>query len=239
MSSDVALPHDVAVTEDLVTAVRAALAAGGDPEKAAQQQRYMKSELPYRGYAAPELRALLRPLLMAYEPADRDSWEATVRSLWDKATHREEWYAAIAVARHRKAREWLSPESVPLLRHLVVTGAWWDVVDETAQHLVGPTLVAHRGEMTPVLRSWATDEDLWVRRTAVICQVGLRGDTDLDLLEHAIEANLDDPTFWLRKAIGWALRDYGRTDPGWVRAEVLRHGGRMSGLSRREALKHL
>ena len=90
-----------------------------------------------------------------------------------------------------------------------------------------------------MLRAWATDDDLWVRRTAVICQVGLRADTDLDLLEHAIEANVDDPTFWLRKAIGWALRDYARTDPGWVRAEVLRHGDRMSGLSRREALKHL
>jgi len=227
------------VTEDLVTAVRDALAAGGDPEKAAQQQRYMKSALPYRGYAAPELKALLRPLLASYEPVDRVTWERTVRALWDDATHREERYAAIAVARHRRARAWLAPESVPLLRHLVVTGAWWDLVDETAQHLVRPALVAHRAELTPVLWGWASDEDVWVRRTAVICQLGLRADTDLDLLEHAIESNLDDQTFWLRKAIGWALRDYGRTDPGWVRAEVLRHGDRMSGLSRREALKHL
>jgi 3-methyladenine DNA glycosylase AlkD len=229
----------VSVTEDLVAAVRTALAAGGDPEKAAQQQRYMKSALPYRGYAAPELKALLRPLLASYDPVDRAAWESTVRELWDGATHREERYAALAVARHRRARGWLAPESVPLFRHLVVTGAWWDLVDETAQHLVRPALVDHRAELTPVLWAWATDDDLWVRRTAVICQVGQRADTDLDLLEHAIESNLDDETFWLRKAIGWALRDYGRNDPGWVRAEVLRHGDRMSGLSRREALKHL
>lgn len=227
------------MTDPFVTAVRAALAAGGDPEKAAQQQRYMKSALPYRGYAAPELKALLRPLLASYDPIDRETWERTVRALWDGATHREERYAALAVARHRRARVWLAPESVPLLRHLVVTGAWWDLVDETAQHLVRPALVAHRAELTSVLWAWASDEDLWVRRTAVICQIGQRGDTDLDLLEHAIETNLDDQTFWLRKAIGWALRDYGRTDPGWVRAEVSRHGDRMSGLSRREALKHL
>jgi 3-methyladenine DNA glycosylase AlkD len=227
------------VTDDLVTAVRAALAAGGDPERAAQQQRYMKSELPYRGYTAPELRALLRPLLASYEPVDRMTWERTVRALWDGATHREERYAAIAVARHRRARVWLAPESLPLFRHLVVTGAWWDLVDETAQHLVRPTLVAHRAALTPVLRAWASDEDLWVRRTAVICQLGLRADTDTDLLRHAIDLNVDDPTFWLRKAIGWALRDYARTDPDWVRAEVSRHGDRMSGLSRREALKHL
>ena len=227
------------MTDQIVTAVRDALASGGDPEKAAQQQRYMKSELPYRGYTSPELKALLRPVLASYEPVDRVTWEGAVRALWDGATHREERYAALALARHRRARSWLDPESVPLLRHLVVTGAWWDLVDETAQHLVRPALVEHRQALTPVLRAWATDDDLWVRRTAVICQVGLRADTDLDLLEHAIEANVDDPTFWLRKAIGWALRDYARTDPGWVRAEVLRHGERLSGLSRREALKHL
>ena len=170
------------VTDDLVTAVRAALAAGGDPERAAQQQRYMKSALPYRGYSAPELKALLRPLLASYQPTGRAAWEATVRSLWDDATHREERYAAIAVARHRQASAWLAPESVPLFRHLVVTGAWWDLVDETAQHLVRPALARHRSGLTPTMQMWATDADLWVRRTAVICQLGRRADTDTDLL---------------------------------------------------------
>jgi len=235
----VAVPADAPPDHALVSAIRAALVAGGDPEGALQQQRYMKSTLPYRGFTSPRLKALLRPLLAEHPPADPDSWEATVRTLWDEATHREEWYAALAVARHREARAWLAPASMPLFRHLVVTGAWWDVVDETATHLVGPALVAHRAELTAVLREWAIDADLWVRRTAVICQVGRKEATDTDLLRHAIEANVDDRTFWLRKAIGWALRDLARTDPDWVRAEVARHGDRLSGLSRREALKHL
>jgi 3-methyladenine DNA glycosylase AlkD len=199
----------------------------------------MKSAMPYRGLAAPELKAALRPLLSGYEPGSRARWEATVRVLWDEAAYREERYAATALARHRNARPWLDPGSVPLFRHLVVTGAWWDHVDEVAQHLVGTALVAHRADLTPLLRDWATDGDLWVRRTAVICQIGHRTGTDTDLLRHAIEANVDDPTFWLRKAVGWALRDYARTDPDWVRSEVDRLGDRLSGLSRREALKHL
>jgi 3-methyladenine DNA glycosylase AlkD len=223
----------------LVDAVRTALAAGGDPERAAQQQRYMKSTLPYRGFTAPELKAVLRPLLTAYPPEDRQVWEATVRELWDGATHREERYAALALGRHRLAGPWLGPESVPLFRHLVVTGAWWDVVDETAQHLVRPALDAHGPELTRVLRGWAVDEDLWLRRTAVICQVGRRDRTDPELLREAIEANLGDGSFWLRKGIGWALRDYARTAPDWVLAEVRSYGDRLSGLSRREALKHL
>jgi 3-methyladenine DNA glycosylase AlkD len=206
---------------------------------AAKQQAYMKSAMPYHGLPAPRLTAELRPLLRDWRPTSRAEWEATVRELWDGATHREEWYAAIKVARHRRARGWLDVASLPLSRHLVVTGAWWDVVDEVATHLVGDVLAAHRSGATPTVRAWATDDDLWLRRTAVICQVNHKAETDLDLLRLAIEANVEDPSFWLRKAIGWALRQLARTDPDWVRAEVDRLGVRLSGLSRREALKHL
>ena len=86
--------------------LRAELAAAGDPVRAADQQRYMKSAMPYHGISAPELRALLRPHLKAFAPADRDEWETTVRTWWDGATHREERYAALALARHRVARPW-------------------------------------------------------------------------------------------------------------------------------------
>jgi 3-methyladenine DNA glycosylase AlkD len=223
---------------ELVDAVRRALAAAGDPQVAVQQQTYMKSELPYFGLPSPRLKAELKPLLRDWQPADDGQWAGTVRTLWDEATHREEWYAAIAVARHRRARAWLDPASLDLWEHLIVTGAWWDVVDDVATHLVGDVLAGHRSAATPLVRAWATDDDLWLRRTAVICQIGHRADTDLQLLRHAIEANVDDPTFWLRKAIGWALRQHARTDPDWVRAEVDRLGDRLSGLSRREALKH-
>jgi 3-methyladenine DNA glycosylase AlkD len=224
---------------DLVRAIRHALEEGADPERAIGQQRYMRSALPYRGLTSPQLKATLRPLLAAYAPTSREAWEATVRELWDRASFREEWYAAIALVRHRAARAWLDPASMPLLRHLVVTGAWWDVVDDVATHPLGDTLSRHRAEVTPLLRGWAVEDDVWLRRAAIICQVGDGDATDVDLLRHAIEANLDDPTFWIRKAIGWALRDRARTDPGWVRAEVDRYGERLSGLSRREATKHL
>ncbi|MCD4527247.1 DNA alkylation repair protein [Nocardioides sp. cx-173] len=224
---------------DLVESVRAALAAAGDAERARAQQAYMKSVMPYRGIGAPELRKVLRPPLALYRPASREEWTATVRALWDEAAYREERYAALAVARHRLAREWLDPGSLDLWRHLVVTGAWWDLVDEIAAHLVAPTLRSHRQKVAPVMRAWMTDDHLWLRRTAVLSQLGAKGETDVVLLRDAIEHNLEDRSFWLRKAIGWALRDYARTDPDWVRAEVARLGDRLSGLSRREALKHL
>jgi 3-methyladenine DNA glycosylase AlkD len=223
----------------LVPAIRRTLTAARDPEVAAKQQAYMKSPMPYFGLPAPRLTAELRPLLRDWRPASREQWAATVRALWDDAGHREEWYAAIAVARHRRARGWLDVPSLELWRHLVVTGSWWDVVDDVASHLVGDVLSAHRTEATPAVHAWATDENLWLRRTAVICQINHKSETDVGLLRHAIEANVDDTSFWLRKAIGWALRQHARTDPDWVRTEVARLDDRLSGLSRREALKHL
>ena len=90
-----------------------------------------------------------------------------------------------------------------------------------------------------MIRAWARDDDLWVRRTAVLSQVRHHQDTDTDLLHDVIAANLHDTSFWLRKAIGWALRDYSRSDPEWVRSEVDRLGPRLSGLSRREATRRL
>jgi 3-methyladenine DNA glycosylase AlkD len=219
--------------------LRSELAAAGDPVRAAQQQRYMKSSMPYHGLAAPELRSLLRPHLRAFAPTGRAEWERTVRAWWDGATYREEWYAAIAVARHRCAVGWQDVDTLALYRHLVVSGAWWDVVDEIAQHLVGACLLADRTRVTEVMRGWAVADDLWLRRTAVICQISHGDEVDEDLLAFAIERNLDDTSFWLRKAIGWALRQHARVDPAWVRGYVDQLGGRLSGRSRREALKHL
>ena len=224
---------------EVVSAIRTTLAGAGDPEVATAQQAYMKSSMPYHGVNAPRLKQALRPILAAYRPGDRADWEATVRELWDGATHREERYAATALARHRAARPWQDPGSLDLYRHLVVTGAWWDHVDEVAAHLVGGVLAGHRAVVSPVMRTWSRDDDLWVRRTAVLSQLRCKADTDTDLLHDVIEANINDTSFWLRKAIGWSLREYSRTDPDWVRAEVDVLGDRLSGLSRREATRRL
>lgn len=229
----------------LVSAVRAALASAGDPVRAAGQQAYMKSEIPYRGITAAEMRALLRPLLAdsALAPRTREDWEADVRALWEAPAYREDRYAALAVSGHRAARAWQDPGTLGLYRHLVQTGAWWDLVDPLAADRVGPILLRHRDAVTPTIRAWAVDEDLWVRRTAILAQLKHREATDTALLAEVLDANLDGSLhgreFFVRKAIGWSLRQHARTDPHWVRAYVDSRGSRLAGLSRREALKHL
>jgi len=230
-----------AARDDLVRAVRTALAAAGDPERARAQQAYMKSEVPFHGISSPDLKALLRPVLAdpAHRMASREEWDATVRELWDGASYREERYAALALTGHRTCRGWQDPQALPLYEHLVTTGAWWDLVDPVASDRVGPILLRFPDQVTPLVRRWAVADDLWLRRTAILSQLKARERTDTTLLRDCVEPNLGDSSFWIRKAIGWALRSYARTDPAWVRAEVERCGSRLSGLSRRGALKHL
>jgi 3-methyladenine DNA glycosylase AlkD len=129
-------------------------------------------------------------------------------------------------------------EVLDLWREMIVTGAWWDHVDAVA-HRIGALLLAHRDHMTPLIRDWARDPDRWLRRSSIICQLSLKSRTDVALLQEVITVNAADPEFFVRKAIGWALRDYARTDPDWVRALVADQIAVLSPLSRREALKHL
>ena len=230
---------------DVVDAVRRELKAAGDPGRAVGQQAYMKSAMPFRGLTSPALRTTLRPLLAdpAYLLNDRDEWEATVRDLWDAARFREERYAALAICGHRPYRQWATERAVmSLYRHLVESGAWWDFVDDIASHRIGPILRANPGSEADRMRSWASAGNLWVRRAAILSQLSSKEETNRQLLLDCIKPNLDDRDFFIRKAVGWSLRQYahcGTEAADWVRSSVDELGPRLSPLSRREALKHL
>ena len=223
----------------LVEDIRSAFAANANPGIASQQQAYMKSDLPYYGLKAPEVRKALKPLLIRHTLETAAEWELAIRKLWDSVTHREEWYAAIAVARYGRYREYRTGiDSLSLYEHMIRTGAWWDVCDEIAHHLVGAVLMAHPEEATAVMRAWSTDDHLWIRRCSILSQGTHKDKTDPALLRDCILPSIDDTDFFSRKAIGWALRDYARENPDWVVAFVNEFDGRLSGLTIREALKH-
>ena len=223
----------------MVEAVRIELEVAADGAKAGPMQAYMKSELPYRGCPSPVVKRICRELFAAHPLATRETWEGTVRALWDEASYREERYVAIALTGYKLYREWQDIETVDLYDHLITSGAWWDYVDELAIRRVGPLLRSHPESVTPVLLLWARDNDIWRRRTAILAQIGAGDALDTKLLVACIEPSLGRTEFFLRKAIGWALRQHARVDPDWVRAYVSRHGPELSPLSRREAMKHL
>jgi 3-methyladenine DNA glycosylase AlkD len=226
----------VAADAELIATIRAGLRGLADPARAEGMAAYMKSTMPCLGVRLPQVRALVRSAARTRPPASAPDLKDTVGDLWRNAEYREERYAATELLNVPAARRLRVPSLITLYEELIVTGAWWDHVDEVS-HRVGELLLDFPAEIGPIVRRWQRSDDRWLRRASVICQISARDRTDLDLLTAAIEANAADRDFFLRKAIGWALRSYAYTDPEWVRSFVAAH--ELSPLSVREATRRL
>ncbi|WP_309108274.1 DNA alkylation repair protein [Arthrobacter sp.] len=225
-----------AVNSVLLAEIRLGLAERCDPVRAAGAQAYMKSSIPSLGVSVPEVRRLAKAVADAHPFESLEQLKDTVLELWRNATFREERYAAIDLTGLRLAAR--EPPMLPVYEEIIRSGAWWDFVDGVSER-IGTLLQADRRTMTVLLRTWSRDSDFWIRRASITSQLKARAHTDTGLLSDVIEANLADPEFFIRKAIGWALREYAKTDPDWVLTFVTKHGGDISPLSRREALKNI
>jgi 3-methyladenine DNA glycosylase AlkD len=223
----------------LVEAIRSELAQHADPNRAPGMQAYMKSAMPYLGVTTPTLREVCRRVFAEYPLPSADEWKRTVRRLWDTATFREERYAALELVADRRYSDYRTLAALQLYEYLIVSGAWWDLVDGLATHQVGDLLRRYPDEMRPTLLAWSRGADHWLRRTSIICQVGFKRSTDAELLFACIEPSLTERDFFLRKGIGWALREYAKADPQRVAIYVEEQEGQLSALSRREALKYV
>lgn len=197
----------------------------------------MKSALPYFGVPMAEVRRLARRFGAELAFADFADFEAFVRGTWSGATHREERSVALSLLDLKQTRRFQTLEALPLYEWLIVDGAWWDLVDEVATHRLAPLLASDRVAVVKVLRRWSKSGALWLRRSAIICQVLCHEATDCELLFALIEPALGEKEFFLRKAIGWALRAAARAQPHEVRDWLEANRGRLSGLSLREAEK--
>ena len=199
----------------------------------------MKSAMPFYGVPAPAQRAIYREVFPRHPLPTFAAWKRVVLELWRGAKFREERYAAIELTGHRLHRAHQTLEAFPIYEEMIADGAWWDLVDAVAIHRMGPLLDRYPAAMTKKMRAWRTSKDMWKRRTSIICQVARKQRTDLSLLYACIEPNMADREFFIRKAIGWALRAYAYLDGAEVKRFVRAHEGELSPLSKREALKNL
>lgn len=223
----------------LTAAVRTELARLGMPEQAGVLHTYMKSTMPFRGVRAPQQTRVFRTIFAAHPLNSAEEWRATVLALWREAGFREERYAALALLGARRYRDFRTLDVLPVYEELIVTGAWWDLVDGVAIHRIGELLAQYPEPVRATMLAWSADADRWKRRAAILCQCARKGKTDQALLYACIAPNLKDDDFFIRKAIGWALREYAKVQPAAVRQYVQAHADALKPLSQREALKHL
>lgn len=226
----------------LLQSLRRSLIAVADPSRAEGMQRYMKSVQPCHGCSRGVSLTAFKEAFRDVRFGSAEEWAAAVATIWAGATHREERYGAIWLLRNPPTAAFgvHLPVALPLLRHLVEQGAWWDYVDEICTYPLGDLLRADPVVMVPELERWAAGDVLWLRRAAILAQLSCKGAAiDMPLLFRLIRPAMSDQTFWLRKAIGWGLRQAARDHAAEVLHFVRDNHASLSTLSRREALKHL
>jgi 3-methyladenine DNA glycosylase AlkD len=197
-------------------------------------EAYLKNQFPFLGIKAPERVQLTRQFVAEHGLPPGAALERTVFALWE-LPEREFAYTAMFFLEKRMKRA--EPERIGLYERLIVARSWWDTVDLLASRLVGALFAEHRNLAEPYARRWIESDNLWLRRSAILFQLGYKERTDRDLLFDLIRRCAGESEFFIRKAIGWALRQYAKTEPDAVRSFVERT--ELSPLSRREALKHI
>lgn len=219
----------------LAAEVEAALAPLADPARAAGMRAYMGDQFPFLGVPAPVRRAAVQALV-ARPWASPQALLDAAGALWQRPQREYRYTAIDLLLRHRRQ---LGLDHVNTMRALLETDPWWDTVDGLTAVLGKVIHDADRAAGQGMMDAWIGDGNFWVRRAAMLHQLGWRLDTDRNrLFGHAVRL-AGEKEFFIRKAIGWALRDYARWDGGAVRTFVAEHEDVLSPLSRREALKHL
>ena len=209
------------------------LEAAKNPEKAGPMEAYMRYQFSFLGIAAPERNALYKKYFPEAKKTRIIDWDF-VDTCWEKEP-REYQYVA---ANYLKAMQsYLTKEDLPKLERLVVTKSWWDTVD-ILDRVVG-SLVADYPELEDVLLKWSLSDNIWLRRVAIDHQLLRKEKTNVQLMEKILLNNLDQTEFFINKAIGWALRDYSKTNPDWVASFIEKNKERMAELSIKEASKYL
>ncbi|QOV39792.1 DNA alkylation repair protein [Streptomyces ferrugineus] len=224
-----------ALADTVLERLVATYGAAADPDRAAPMRAYMKDVAPFLGLTTPARRVLSRTVIEGLPRPDEADCTAVALRCW-LLPEREYHYFAVDYLRRHVAR--CSSGFLPVARHLITTVSWWDTVDALAAHVVGG-LVAADPKLTADMDAWIVDDDLWVARTALLHQLRYKERTDTGRLFTYCLRQSGHPDFFVRKAIGWCLREYAKTDPEAVRDFLAREQGRFAPLSVREALKNI
>ena len=206
-----------------------------DPTQAPAMKKYMRDQFEYLGIKTPQSTALQKEFYAEHGLPDIADLNAILRDLW-ALPQREFQYVAIGLL--SKLDKKLPPEFVDTMEYLITTKSWWDTVDSIAGRTVGVHFKRYPAIKKMYLTRWRRSENFWLRRTTILFQLNYKEETDFDLLCDIIRENLGSKEFFINKAIGWALRQYARTNPKAVK-KFVKETKELNPLSRREAMKHL
>ena len=220
-------------TADLIAEELRAIAR---PERAVQEKAYLKSDLEFMGASVWEIRRVVQAFARG-APLAHDDLIALVEALWARPVHERRMAAVALLELHPRL---LGPADLPLVERLLRESRTWALVDGLAADVVGGILAGSPVRVTPVMDRWAADPDFWIRRSSLLAELRpLRGGADMAPFLQRADAMLDEKEFFIRKAIGWVLRETARRRQAEVVAWIAPRTHRASGVTMREVVRHL
>jgi 3-methyladenine DNA glycosylase AlkD len=227
------------VTTDLVRTLTDTLgdafAANADVDKAAGARAYMRDQFPFYGIPSPMQKTIARAVTSGLRDPTESELARLAAVCWRKPEREWQYFGCGYLRRHVRGR---TPAPLSKVQPLIVSKSWWDTIDSLASHTVG-TLVREHPVLVTTMDEWVRSENFWLARTAILHQLGSKNVTDAGRLFDYCLLRASDGEFFVRKAIGWALREYSKTDEAAVRGFVAENADRLAPLSRKEALKWL
>lgn len=202
-------------------------------EQARQMSKYMLNKFEYIGIKTPERRKIFKNFFKEYKNEEKIDWEF-VNKCWENK-YREFQYVAADYLKNMKDK--LTRDDIPKLKQLILKKSWWDTIDNLDMTI--GALALKDSNVNKILLEWSIDENIWLRRIAIDYQLLRKEKTNTKLLEKILKNNLGQAEFFINKAIGWALRDYSKTNPEWVKNFIEKNKEKMAKLSIKEASKYL
>ena len=202
-------------------------------EQAQKMSKYMLNKFEYIGIKTPERREIFKIFFKEYKNEEKIDWEF-VNKCWENK-YREFQYIAADYLKNMKDK--LTIDDIPKFKQLILKKSWWDTIDNLDMTI--GALALKDSNVNKILLEWSLDENIWLRRIAIDHQLLRKEKTNTELLEKILKNNLGQTEFFINKAIGWALRDYSKTNPEWVKNFIEKNRENMAKLSIKEASKYL
>ncbi len=220
--------------ETALDTLKEAFAIKADPDKGIGMSKYMRNLFPFVGINSPDRKEISAQLRRVYKPQNASELKNWVDLLWEMP---EREYQYVGMDYLQRDVKLLEPEDILWFEKVITRKSWWDTVDLVSGNYLGKFLKLHPQLFAETITRFSQNDNMWINRAAIICQLTYKQSTDTARLELAILPHITSKEFFLQKAIGWALRQYARSDAQWVLQFVAQHD--LKPLSRREALKHL
>ena len=200
---------------------------------AESMSKYMKDKFRFLGVRATTRTEIYKKYFPDTRKTKIIDWDF-VESCWNKE---EREFQYVVVYYLKAMQKFLKREDISRLKYLIVTKSWWDTVDLLAK-VIGSLVIRIEG-YDQIMLEWSKDSNIWLKRVAILYQLSLKEKVDKQILERILVGNLGDSEFFINKAIGWALRDYSKYNPEWVREFIKKNKENMANLSIREASKYI